>query len=503
MKVLAMYLPQFHEVKENSTWWGEGFTDWVSASQALPLFEGHYQPHVPMGQNYYNLLNKDTFLWQARLMQQYGVDGVCMYHYWFKDGRKILEKPAENLLKWKDVQMPFCFCWANESWVRSWSGIKRGNVWSNLKEPVKKKGDMAILLEQKYGEQEQWKEHFGYLLPFFRDSRYIKVDGKPVFMIYKSQEIPCLEEMILYWKELALEAGLGGIYFIGSYSDSLVTSEMDAELIHEPCQSFREIIGFRAENRFFSIKYKDMWEHMLKVKPRGRKTYFGGFVGYDDTPRRGVEGAVIEDATPELFQYYLTELMAKNAAYNNDMVFLNAWNEWGEGMHLEPDEKFGTAFLEVISSAKKDYSKGMEKYIGNNVDDISDMLRIRQESDKFEKYLNLLDSWMVLREKGIKLDKYLLQKDYRRVGVYGYGIFGRHFIEELKDSDVELAYIVDMQKDKLHVDVPVYHPTEELPDCDVMVVTSFFYLNDIRKVLKSDNFKLLSIENIINEIGMF
>ena len=139
MKVIAMYLPQFHKVKENDEWWGDGFTDWVSARQAVPLFDDHYQPHIPQNRNYYDLTDKKTILWQAELMKKYGVDGVCMYHYWFKDGRKILEKPAENLLQWKDVNMPYCFCWANETWARSWSNIK-GNVWSNLSEPMKREG---------------------------------------------------------------------------------------------------------------------------------------------------------------------------------------------------------------------------------------------------------------------------------------------------------------------------------------------------------------------------
>lgn len=160
MKIIAMYLPQFHTVKENNEWWGEGFTDWVSARNAIKLFENHYQPHIPFNEYYYDLLQKETMLWQANLMKQYGIDGACMYHYWFKDGRQILEKPAENLLRWQDVDMPYCFCWANETWARSWTKMENVNVWTDLCEDKKGKQENAILLEQKYGEEKEWEKSF-------------------------------------------------------------------------------------------------------------------------------------------------------------------------------------------------------------------------------------------------------------------------------------------------------------------------------------------------------
>ena len=215
MKVLAMYLPQFHRVKENDEWWGEGFTDWTTVKQAKPLFEGHNQPHVPSDENYYDLLDKNTMRWQTSLMKKYGIDGMCMYHYWFEDGRKILEKPVENLLNWKEIDMPFCLCWANETWARSWSGLQNVNVWADTCEPDKKTGK-KILLKQRYGNYKDWKEHFEYLLPFFRDDRYIKVDGKPVFVFYKAECIPCFEDMVEAWQQLAIESGINGIYIIAN-----------------------------------------------------------------------------------------------------------------------------------------------------------------------------------------------------------------------------------------------------------------------------------------------
>ena len=184
MKVISMYLPQFHRTKENDEWWGEGFTEWTTVKSAEKFHQSQYQPRVPLNCNYYSLLEKSTMIWQADLMKQYGVDGQCFYHYWFKDGRQILEKPAQNLLQWKEIDIPFCFCWANESWARTWSRIGDKNPWANIFEREERNGS-GILLEQKYGEEEQWKRHFEYLLPFFKDERYIKIENRPVFLIYK------------------------------------------------------------------------------------------------------------------------------------------------------------------------------------------------------------------------------------------------------------------------------------------------------------------------------
>ena len=192
MKVYAFYLPQLHRVPENDAWWGEGFTEWETAKKAEPLFPGHYQPHCPLGGKEYDLLDKSTFEWQADLMHQYGVDGLIFYHYWFEDGKRILEKPAENLLRWKEIEMPFCFGWANESWKRTWDRFSSGNVWcSSDKESVT---DKQTLLCQKYGGERDWIEHFEYLLPFFKDERYIRIENRPVIYIYKPLDILCFQD---------------------------------------------------------------------------------------------------------------------------------------------------------------------------------------------------------------------------------------------------------------------------------------------------------------------
>lgn len=353
--VLAFYLPQFHQIPENDEWWGTGFTEWTTVRKAEKLYHGHNQPRVPLDKNYYNLLDKKTVMWQSNLMKTYGIDGVCMYHYWFKKGRRVLEKPAENLLIWKDIDMPYCFCWANETWARSWSKLQKKNVWADLYE-TEESGKNGILLEQEYGNREEWRQHFEYLLPFFKDERYIKINERPVFVIYKAADILCLKEMLEYWKELSELHGMQQVYIITSNFDMTGKDYIDAELYHEPLKT---ITNMPEESLHFyhgvgCWEYDAIWNYILKGSPCN-KTYFSGVVGFDDTPRRGKNGREIIHSTPEKFQHYFTELMAKSKMYGNEIVFINAWNEWGEGMYLEPDELEGKRYLEAILYAKKHY----------------------------------------------------------------------------------------------------------------------------------------------------
>ena len=499
MKVISMYLPQFHIVPENSKWWGDGFTDWVSTRNAEPLFDGHYQPHVPLNENYYDLMEKEVMIWQAELMHKYGIDGQCFYHYWFEDGKRILEKPAENLLAWKDVNMPYCFCWANETWARSWSGLHFTNTWSDIGEPVKREGEKAILLKQSYGNREAWTEHFDYLLPFFKDERYIKYEGKPVFLIYRSSEIYCLEEMVDWFNKLAVQNGYEGIYFICANSAEELPDNVDGVLIHEPQNSILQLSGGNIENSVSTIDYEQCWKKVLQSRSDKRSTYFEGFVSYDDTPRRGINGTVIKGANPECFERNIEKLFAKSQAIGNEFVFINAWNEWGEGMHLEPDEKWGYAYLESISRAKVNCKNisvefGVEETIDANVE------KIKNQRKKFEKYLNVLDEWMTLREKGVFLYEYFKKYGYNRIAIYGYSLFAKHLLYELESTDVEVSVLIDKQKDKIRCEIPVIHPEEKLPNVDVVVVTSFFFLKDIKNHYKKQNIRIISLESIIKEI---
>lgn len=502
MKIVAMYLPQFHQVRENDEWWGEGFTDWVTVKNAKALYEGHEQPKVPWDNNYYDLTDKQTMAWQADLMKEYGVDGMCMYHYWFKDGRRILEKPAENLLQWADIDMPFCFCWANETWARSWSNVRDKNVWANTLEKERRGRDDGILLEQKYGEEERWEEHFNYLLPFFKDRRYMRIDGKPVFVIYRSAGIPCIGEMLKLWRKKACENGLEGLYVIGAWAKERSKRTLDAELYHEPSRA-RFAIGSQNPNSVTKFDYDAVWGKILESEGEG-KTFFGGFVSYDDTPRRGQEGHLIEGASPDRFCHYLMELMAKNEAHGNEMIFLNAWNEWGEGMYLEPDIRYRYGFLEAVRYAKKYYKSQVAHYgsqQGRYMTDQAEMKKLLGQKEKFGYYLNLLDEWMSLREKGVRLSGWLLEKNFREIGVYGYGMLGRHFLKELENEPVKVRYLIDQKKNSLHASLPVYLPGEKLPEADAVVVTAVFYFDEICRELERKGIRnIVSLEQIIEEI---
>lgn len=370
-KVIAFYLPQFHRVPENDEWWGEGFTEWVSAKSAKPLFPGHYQPRLPQYNNYYNLLDKKTLEWQADLAKKGRVYGFCIYHYWFGE-KQLLEKPAENLLKWKDIDINYCFSWANDSWITSWSKLA-GNAWvmTDEKRKVKSAGEgNGILLKQEYGDEIEWKRHFMYLLPFFQDSRYIKQDGKPVFVIYRPEGVPCLEEMMDYWKKLASENGLPGIYFIGTNCRTKEQKKMDAGLLYEPNYSqYQDCAEYTTTGKAYKwlrtklakkdipipdmINYDLIWKKILQRDIK-RNIYPGGYVDFDVTPRKGKRARITYNANPKKFYRYFRELYHKCSKKDVDYIFITAWNEWGEGAYLEPDQKYGVAYLNAIRSVVRE-----------------------------------------------------------------------------------------------------------------------------------------------------
>lgn len=357
VKALALYLPQYHRTKENDAWWGEGYTDWVAVKNAKKLFSEHRQPRIPYKNNYYDLLEKETMLWQAKLAKKYGVYGFCMYHYWFKDGKRVLDKPAENLLMWNDIDINYCFYWANESWIRSWSNIKDGNAWNTQLEK-RKENEPAILLEQEYGDEKDWKEHFNYVLPFFKDSRYVKIDNKPVFMIYRPDLMQdCLSKMMECWKKWAKEEGLEGVYFITQIAEAYPQKVPgDAYIIHE----FKYSMWHDGKYDYWCDKigktsvlsYDLIWNILLERKYKyDRKVYLSGAVDFDTTPRQGENAIIYKNVLPKSFEFYLTQLVKKSQDMDNEFVFINAWNEWGEGMYLEPDEEYRYGMLKAVRRA--------------------------------------------------------------------------------------------------------------------------------------------------------
>ena len=374
MKVIAFYLPQYHNIPENDQWWGDGFTEWVNVKKAKPLYEGHIQPKIPLNQNYYNLLDDDVKIWQAELAKKYGIYGFCYYHYWF-NGKLLLEKPMEQMLRNSKIDIPFCICWANEAWTKAWVNSKK------------------VQIPQHYGNKAEWKEHFEYLLPFMKDERYIKCDGKPLFIIYKPELIECKNEMLSYFRTLAKEAGFPDLtiaYQHGNmdfYYQNKDDSQFDYDIEYQPTYArfdYQNGVVHRSELRaklkgvyqrallwagrkigvelkpgMYSQKtsvrmfdYDVTWDLILNKKPVDEKRIPGAFPMWDNTPRHGINGQVFTGATPEKFKKYMSALIRKTKnEYKKNMIFINAWNEWAEGAYLEPDEENKYGYLEALKAA--------------------------------------------------------------------------------------------------------------------------------------------------------
>lgn len=358
-KVIAFYLPQFHAIPENDEWWGKGFTDWVNVKKAQPLFSGHNQPRTPL-KGYYDLTDAETLRWQAGLAEKYNVSGFCFYHYWFA-GKLLLEKPAEILLKHTDINMPFCFSWANEPWARTWDGKAK-----------------QVLMPQDYGNESDWKDHFNYLLPFFKDSRYIKVNGKPMFLIYKTRSIPHCAEMMNMWIELAKENGLDGIHFVQTIRENQLDTRnlpFSANAEFEPARSislqgactlqaqrvrrmiirtFNKITGKQCLTNAIIPFSKIAGISLSTDSPEG--TYAGIFAGWDNSARRNTDATIILPPTKNEFADYLREKIKQTQnKYHTNFIFVNAWNEWAEGTYLEPDTLNKYMFLETINEVLREF----------------------------------------------------------------------------------------------------------------------------------------------------
>lgn len=361
MKVIAMYLPQYHEVEENNEWWGNGYTEWTAVKKGVAYRKDQYQPKVPLNENYYDLSDEtgSVWRWQANVANQYGVYGFSIYHYWFENGKQLLQKPAEILLNHPEIDIHYSFCWANESWTRTWYGVQS-----------------EILMKQTYGDEKDWTKHFYYLLPFFKDPRYIRVDGRPVFHFYHSADISVFEEMIQCWNKLALQNGFPGIFVVSANTgfvleersdlvDAYYNFEPGYSAIHKENKIERFSYGLsvvlksffnrfcrkkrleRVVNgkKFIKIMFRD---DLITKKP----IYPCVFPQWDNSPRRLYKGTFYKHLSPSLFREQIKK--AKQKYDGAEFIYINAWNEWGEGAYLEPDCLNKYAYLEVI----KDEFKG-------------------------------------------------------------------------------------------------------------------------------------------------
>ncbi len=352
MKILALHLPAFHVIPENNKWWGNGFTEWDNVKKGEPLFRGHIQPLHPYNDNYYNLLDEATLNNQFSIASKYGIDGFIFYHYWFS-GHLLFEKPLENLLRDKKTPGNYCLCWANETWSKTWEGKNN-----------------EILIEQKYGGEKDWLEHINYLLNFFKDSRYIKVNNCPVLFIYSASQIPNYKEMIDFWNKKLSENNLGKVYIIEFLraKNAKPHKEISNGLIEfEPMYTIRYDINFLKKAKRYickKMKFIDFQDYdYIRQKILSRNItydlpcYKSCFVAWDNSPRKGKSNSIIvKNATPEKFRDYFYKLLNQNRrGSSNDFVVINAWNEWGEGAILEPSKENGYQYLEALKSALLKY----------------------------------------------------------------------------------------------------------------------------------------------------
>lgn len=476
IKILAMYLPQFHRIKENDWWWGDGYTEWTAVKMAKRLFAGHNQPKIPLENNYYNLLDKDTMIWQASLAREYRVDGFCFYHYWFDNNKKILEKPAENLLKWKDVDMPFCFCWPTEPWSRTWSKFGQlGNSWASAFESPTKVTDDGILLDQVYGDEVTWRQHFEYLLPFFKDERYIKVDDKPVFWFRNFQPIPCLEQMVVFWKKLAKENGFPGLYIISFLHPNYVVDAVVNPMLLGGSIWYPGGVARKVNESLTLYDYDDVWENYLGYLPSSiNKTLWMGMVSFDNTPRHGNRGSVLEGCSPEKFKRNFECLLAKSIENGNPFVFINAWNEWGEGMYLEPDTVNGLTYLEKVREVIDNKENAIHQW-GNNKPDNSEKYFHHMERTilQLNNQCNILSEWLQLKLDKRSIAEYLESINCNRIIIYGFGKYGKLLKDDLHDSDITIIGIIDRRANLLKdvENMTIYTPNEQLPECDAIIVS--------------------------------
>ncbi|MGD9022082.1 MAG: glycoside hydrolase family 99-like domain-containing protein [Lysobacterales bacterium] len=351
-RLIALYLPQFHPIPENDEFWGKGFTEWHNVRKAKPLFPGHHQPHVPGELGYYDLRDGQVRVAQAELAREYGIEGFCYYHYWF-NGRRLLEHPLNELLATGEPDFPFCLCWANENWTRRWDG-----------------DDKEILVRQHYSEEDD-RNHIRELIPIFQDPRYIRVNGKPLFLVYRTSDLPNPARTAQIWREEARNAGLGEIHlsrvesmdktdprYIGFDSATEFAPDWgyrgpqltgDSDLPEDASDELRKA----CENNYVHY-YADMADAMMSKRRADYKRFRCVAPSWDNWARRKKNAALFLDPDPKKYQQWLTRMIADtNSRLHGEerIVFINAWNEWAEGCHLEPDQKYGLSFLDATKKA--------------------------------------------------------------------------------------------------------------------------------------------------------
>ena len=373
-RIIGLYLPQYHPIPENDEWWGKGFTEWTNVAKAKPLFRGHYQPRIPADLGFYDLRLPEVREQQAQLAREAGLEGFCYYHYWFGNGRQLLERPFNEVLASGKPDFPFCLCWANHDWTnKTW---QKGN---NFRRD-------SMIMKMEYS-KEDYVRHFNYVLPAFRDPRYITVDGKPLFAVWAPHHIPDAREFIDLWQQLARENGLPGIHFVGhtdnagkglpgqtadyystdkakEYYQTVLDLGFDAVMSSgyrravallqgKTRMLWRMLSGKTFAPTYSKMDYSRLMANYYVPEDAGENIYPTLLPQWDRTPRAGKNSEIVVDSTPDRFQETVETAieLIRQKEPEHQLLFLKAWNEWGEGDYVEPDLEFGHGYIQAIRQA--------------------------------------------------------------------------------------------------------------------------------------------------------
>ncbi len=347
VRLIAFYLTQFHPTPENDAWWGKGFTEWTNVTKATPLFGGHYQPHLPADFGFYDLRVRETRHDQIRTAKQYGIDGFCYHYYWFS-GTRILNRPLDDMLADAESDMPFCLCWANENWTRRWDAAEN-----------------EILIAQKYLPNDDL-DFIKSLIPFFSDDRYIRIDGAPLLIVYRPQHLPDARRTAAVWREYCRSIGIGELHLCAALThgnEDYTKFGFDSGVEFPPhntrCRNIADQIPFHEPFRGSVLQYQAVAQSYLERRYAHSNVFRGVFPSWDNTARTNNRALIILNGTPANYEYWLAEslrMTSRDFPDEERFIFINAWNEWAEGCHLEPDRKFQLQFLEATLRAKNQES---------------------------------------------------------------------------------------------------------------------------------------------------
>lgn len=365
-RVLALYLPQYHPTPENDKYWGKGFTEWTNVAKAKPLFPGHYQPHLPADLGFYDLRLPQIREQQAELARNAGIEGFMYWHYWFGNGRQTLERPFREVLESGKPDFPFCLAWANHSWTNG--------TWTKSRTAHSRN---SMIFEQTYPGDDDYRAHFEYCLPAFRDHRYVTVDGKPIFAVWNPDDIPDAARFISLWRRLADEAGLPGIHFVAIRTlrtspsrDTLLSLGFDAvnesnfRMWQAECAAFGSQVVKRGVHLLTKLTgiptqifpFRKIIRNLCSDDDYREDTYPTILSGYDRSPRAGSRATIYTGVTPEHFAAHVDDVLrhVEGKSDQHKIVFLKSWNEWGEGNYIEPDLRYGSAMLDALAERLAD-----------------------------------------------------------------------------------------------------------------------------------------------------